>query len=954
MITTNNGHTFLSGDGEMKDLIRNKDWSNSILGAIDTWPQSLKVTLSIVLNSRFPMFLWWGPELICFYNDAYRPSLGKEGKHPNIIGQKGEEAWSDIWPIINPLLQQVVDGHGATWSENKLIPFYRNGKIEDGYWTFSYSPIYDELENIAGIMTICQETTENIASFKKLEDSNNRYINNIIQTPTAMCILRGENHVVEIANEPMLQLWGKEAIEVMNKPIFDGLPEARNQGLEDLLDNVYQSGEKFEAYEHAVQLPRNGKIETIYIDFVYDALKEADGTISGIVAIAIDVTTQVIARSKIVQNEERLSLVLEASELGTWELNFKNKDVIYSQRYLEILGGYDHYIKLTHEQLLQHLDPEEDSVRIIAHKNALITGHLFYEAKQIWIDKSVHWMEVKGKVFFDESGKPDKMIGTIRDITDYKKHQQELEESEQKFRLLANSMPQQVWTSDTDGNLNYFNQSVYDFSGLSKDLLTELGWVEIVHPNDLEENKKIWTECIATGKDFLFEHRFKRHDGEYRWQLSHAIPQRDENGKIQMWVGTSTDIQDQKNFTNELEKQVKERTKELRLINESLEKSEERYHLMVEEIQDYAILYLDPNGIVENWNIGAQKLKGYKAEEIIGKSFSVFYTQSDQKLNVPQSLLAVARDSGKAIQEGWRIRKNGTLFWANVVITAVRNKKKELIGFSKVTHDLTDKKQADDRLKIKGLELQQKNIELENMNKELQSFAYISSHDLQEPLRKIQTFASQIMDNESDNLSDSGKDKFKRMQSAAHRMQTLINDLLAYSKTNIQDIKFERTNLALIIAEVKEDLQDEIDHKKAVINSQKVCSEIFVDIIPFQFRQLLYNLLSNSIKFSRADVPLEINIKCIIDKGHTFNNSTLSLEDNYCHLEITDNGIGFEQEYVQKIFEVFQRLHGKNEYVGTGIGLAIVKKIVDNHKGIITARGEQNKGATFEIFIPIF
>jgi PAS domain S-box-containing protein len=953
MSTTNNDYYFLAGNGEMANLIRAKDWSKSPLGTPATWPQSLRTTLSIVLNSKFPMFLWWGSELSCFYNDAYRPSLGNKGKHPTILGQKGQEAWPEIWPIIHPLLQGVLSGKGATWSENQLIPFYRNGTIEDIYWTFSHSPVYDESGSIAGVMTICQETTEIVTSFKKLEENNSRYINNIMQTPTAMCILRGENHIVEIANKPMLQLWGTTAEKVMNKPIFEGLPEAKNQGFENLLNTVYVTGEKFVANERPVELPRNGKIETVYVDFVYDALKETDGTISGVVAIATEVTEKIEARKKIEQNEERLNVIIEASELGTWELNLKTREPKYSQRYLEIIGGYTENIELTHEQLLKHLYPDDIPARNIAFKNALATGNLCYESRIIWLNGSIHWMEGKGTVFYDSEGVPDKMIGTIRDITDEKKHQQELEESEQKFRLLANSMPQQVWTSDIEGNLNYFNQSVYDFSGLTQEETNQGGWLRIVHPDDVEENVKIWNESIKTGKDFLFEHRFRRNDGEYRWQLSRAIPQIDENGKIQMWVGTSTDIQDQKNFANELEKQVKERTKELILINESLEKSEERYHLMVEEIQDYAILYLDPNGIVKNWNVGAQKIKGYKAEEIIGENFSVFYAESDRNNNLPQKLLEIAKHKGKAKQEGWRIRKNGTFFWANVVITAIHNKQKKLIGFSKITHDLTERKKAADKLNLNALELQQKNIELEKMNNELQSFAYISSHDLQEPLRKIQIFATQIIEKESQNLSDAGKDKFKRMQNAAQRMQALINDLLTYSKTNIQERKFEKTNLSLIIQEVKEDLKEEIEQKKAAILTDKVCDDINVAIIPFQFRQLLYNLLGNSIKFSRQDVSLQIEIKCKIAKGNILNNPILLLDGDYCHLEISDNGIGFEQEYGQKIFEVFQRLHGKNEYVGTGIGLAIVKKIIDNHNGIITAKGEQNKGATFEIFIPI-
>lgn len=1213
MSTTNNGQYFLQGSGEMGERIRAADWSKTPLGDPENWPKSLQTIVSVVLNNPFGMYIAWGKEYTQIYNDGYRPILGNT-KHPTALGISTRETFSEVWHIIGSMFDGVMEGNPIGFPDF-MLPLDRNGDgfIENCYFDFAYSPIYMDNGEVGGVLVTVIETTSKKTAQDELKESNSRYLNHIMQAPVAMCIFRGKNHVVEIANEHMLQLWGKNAEDVLNKPIFEGLPETKDQGLELLIDTVFTTGEKFIANERLVQLPRNGKIETRYINFVYDALKEIDGSISGIITIALDVTEQVISRSKIEesqhkvraivenapfaiavyvgqdmivelanetiiniwgkgndvigksfkdvlpeldnqlvfeqiktvletgksfhtkntpldlvvdgklgtyyfnysltplydsndviygvmntgvdltdlnlankkieeadrrfrntvkqapvgitilrgpeyvvemaneaylklvdreessfigrplfdslpevketvipllddvfntgnpyhgnevpipiirfgkmkvnyfdflyyplkeidgkisgiivtvtevsekvearkiteQNEERLKIIVEASELGTWELNVKTKELVYSKRYLEIIGGYKEYTDLTHEQLIQHLYVEDLPIRDKAYNEALISGSIYYEARILWIDGSIHWVEAKGKVFYDSENRPEKLLGTARDITKLKKQQQELEESEQKFRLLASSMPQHIWTSDTEGNLNYFNQSVYDYSGLTPEQIDKDGWIQIVHPDDVEENRKLWMNAIATGQDFLFEHRFRRYDGQYRWQLSRAIPQIDENGKIQMWVGTSTDIEDQKIFTNELEKQVKERTKELSLINDSLEKSEERYHLMVEEIQDYAILYLDQNGIIENWNFGAQKIKGYKAEEIIGKSFSIFYIKSDQTDNLPQKLLTIAKEKGRARHEGWRIRKNGTIFWANVSITAIRNKNKELIGFSKVTHDLTEMKKADDKLKMNGLELQQKNTELEKMNKELQSFAYISSHDLQEPLRKIQTFASQIMDKESQNLSDSGKDKFKRMQNAAQRMQALINDLLAYSKTNIQEVKFENTNLLLIIEEVKEDLKEELQQKNAVIKSNEVCDEINVAVIPFQFRQLLYNLLSNSIKFSRSEIPLGIKIKCIIAKGHMLNNSLLLPERDYCHLEISDNGIGFEQEYGEKIFEVFQRLHGKNEYVGTGIGLAIVKKIVDNHNGIISARGEHNKGATFEVFIPV-
>lgn len=262
-------------------------------------------------------------------------------------------------------------------------------------------------------------------------------------------------------------------------------------------------------------------------------------------------------------------------------------------------------------------------------------------------------------------------------------------------------------------------------------------------------------------------------------------------------------------------------------------------------------------------------------------------------------------------------------------------------------------------LRVANESLQQKNQELANMNKELESFAYISSHDLQEPLRKIQTFASRILEKEHAVLSDKGKDYFHIMQDSARRMQTLIHDLIAYSRVNITERKFEKTDLNSIIEDVKTDLKETIEEKQAVIEIHELCE---ANINIFQFRQMMYNLIGNSLKFSRREKPPHIIIKSEIYKSSKLQNEEpalptgqagkLSPEKNYCHITISDNGIGFEPQYKDKIFEVFQRLYSKDEYSGTGIGLSIVKRIVENHNGIITASGELNKGATFDIYIP--
>ncbi|MEO6404530.1 MAG: PAS domain S-box protein [Ferruginibacter sp.] len=385
-------------------------------------------------------------------------------------------------------------------------------------------------------------------------------------------------------------------------------------------------------------------------------------------------------------------------------------------------------------------------------------------------------------------------------------------------------------------------------------------------------------------------------------------------------------------------------------IIEELRSSEDRYHRMVEEVQDYAIILLDANGVIQNWNKGAERIKGYKAGEIIGKSFTAFYTDEDRKNNLPMQLLDMAKKEGKALHEGWRVKKEGKLFWGSISLTALHDNENKLIGFSKVTRDLTLQKIANDNQQKQAYILIEKNRMLEKLNKELQSFAYVASHDLQEPLRKIQFFSNLIVQKETEHLSDTGKDHFRRMQEAAKRMQTLIEDLLSFSRTNDGEKIFVKTDLKKIVDEVIYEMREAINEKSAKI----IISDIMeVEVVPFQFRQLIQNLLSNSLKFSKQDDTVVIKITAEEVIGAESVDITLKHDIKYCKLTIADNGIGFEEQYNQRIFELFQRLHGKHEYKGTGIGLAICKKIVENHNGFIMAKSEPASGASFVIYLPL-
>ncbi len=254
------------------------------------------------------------------------------------------------------------------------------------------------------------------------------------------------------------------------------------------------------------------------------------------------------------------------------------------------------------------------------------------------------------------------------------------------------------------------------------------------------------------------------------------------------------------------------------------------------------------------------------------------------------------------------------------------------------------------KIEERTVELKKAIEELRETNKELEAFTYISSHDLQEPLRKIQTFAGLVLEKENQNLSDKGKTYFNAMQGAAKRMQKLIEDLLAFSRLNTSERTFETVDLGIIVEEVLANFNDVIKEKEANIELQDLCE---ADVIVFQFRQLMHNLISNALKFSKPGVKPVIKIQSSIVNGSELKAKKLSPDQNYCHISVADNGIGFDNKFSEKIFEVFQKLHSKDEYPGTGIGLATVQKIVSHHHGAIFVDSTLNKGTTFDIYIPI-
>ncbi|HZI53624.1 MAG TPA: ATP-binding protein, partial [Chitinophagaceae bacterium] len=371
----------------------------------------------------------------------------------------------------------------------------------------------------------------------------------------------------------------------------------------------------------------------------------------------------------------------------------------------------------------------------------------------------------------------------------------------------------------------------------------------------------------------------------------------------------------------------------------TLQSADYAYRVLIEEFQEGAINVTE-EGLILYTNSYFLQLVKLTYDKVIGASiFDFIDRDSQQKFN----LLFQQSRSGKSKGE---IYLKDDKIPVYISLTSLQPK---LSTVGIIISDLTEKKKNEKLIFEYQKDLESKNKQLLGINSELASFAYIASHDLQEPLRKIQTFCSRLLEKEYNNMSESGKSNFSRMQIAAKRMQTLIQDLLIYSRTNTAERNFEHINLREIVEEVKEDLREELQQKNATIVVAKMCH---LNVIRFQFHQLLTNLINNSLKFSSSERLPQIEIKSEIAEGIKLKNDKLSPDLKYCHITFSDNGIGFEEQYSEKIFDLFHRLHTKPEYQGTGIGLAIVKKIVDNHNGIISAEGKENIGATFNIYIP--
>jgi PAS domain S-box-containing protein len=357
-------------------------------------------------------------------------------------------------------------------------------------------------------------------------------------------------------------------------------------------------------------------------------------------------------------------------------------------------------------------------------------------------------------------------------------------------------------------------------------------------------------------------------------------------------------------------------------VAEVAARSEEALGLLIDGVRDYAILRLDPEGNVESWNKGAERIEGYRAAEIVGNHFSTFYTREDIERGHPQHELEVAARDGRYEDEGWRVRKDGSRFWANVVITALRTDDGELRGYAKVTRDMTARKQAEE--------------EMRRSNEELERYAYVASHDLSEPLRAIGGFADLLRRRYAERLGDEGEGFVEAITDGVVRMKALIDDLLSFSRLGSSARDPETVALEGVVEEAVRGLASAIADVGGQVGVEGELPVVLGQ--RSQLAQLLQNLIGNGLKFAAYKPPVVVI-------------SAVRSGDEWL-LSVRDNGIGVADEDRERIFEVFERLHGRDDFGGTGVGLAICRKVVELHGGRIWVDDSPDGGADFRFTLP--
>ena len=644
------------------------------------------------------------------------------------------------------------------------------------------------------------------------------------------------------------------------------------------------------------------------------------------------------------EREEQVESAFQAARVGTWKWDFATGEISWGPQMKRLYGlAPDADVKHIDQFFTKMLHPDDkDAVSSALQTCIERRAALNTEFRIFHPDGSIHWLGARGAVLTGPSGEPTGMLGMNMDVTARRQAEDALRESEQQFATLADAIPQLAWMANPDGHLFWYNRRWYEYTNTTPVQMEGWGWQSVHDPVELPAVLARWRACIASGAPFEMEFPLLGGDGQFRWFLTLVTPVLDCNGKVVRWFGTNTDVT------------------ESRQARESLRQSERELRLLANAMPHMAWT-ATPDGVGDFYNQRCCDYLGLTLEQIRERDWLDSLHPDDRKRC--QERMALAFDRAQEYELEYRLARasDGQYRWHLGRGVPIFNSEGEVLRWVGTCTDIDDYKTAQDRIlrfneeleervRRRTTELQSANRELqifsrklEHSNGELQDFASVASHDLQEPLRKVQVFGDRLKQGYASALDQQGLDYLDRMLKAAKRMQALIQDLLSFSRITSQAHPLLPVDLNRVAAEVLCDLEVQIAETHGVVDVGELP---VLDADRGQMRQLLQNLIGNGLKFRKKDERPMLRI-------YAEPCGTGESGNGYCRLFVADRGIGFNEKYLDRIFTVFQRLHGRAEYEGTGVGLAICRKIAQRHGGEITAKSAPGKGATFIVKLPL-
>lgn len=788
-------------------------------------------------------------------------------------------------------------------------------------------PVKNEKQHINAILWIEHDLSKEMESAKQLKEQA-RLLETIFNAALEGIIVlkalrNNEGAMVDyevVVDNAVTQKWNGQSI--VGKKCVEDFPSFKKSGL-------------FEAYNKVIETNEPLDTELFYESERFNnwfRIKAVKLSGDELVVTAEDITERKKAEEEIKKNLTILQNTEQLAQIGSWEYEIASGQFNWSEGMYRMFG-LPQQMRVRPEVYLNHAAEHDRSIAKRIINNIQKQHQPFEEIMMIKREGENRLLKIKGSVVVDEKGKLQKVVGVDLDITDIKKAEEKLKESQHWLEQTAKASPDSISIYDLQKKQPiYLNDCLSKWMGVSNDDLLQMGIekrLKLVHPDDrlnlLHHNEK--TAAANNGDTITLEYRIQTNEGKTIWLRNRSKPfLRDASGKVTHILSILQNVTDEVNLREEL----KRRTQYAEAIIDA----------SIDRIAVY-----DKERRIIAWNRRSEEITGKKKQNVLGQKLFDVFPEIAQDEELLKAHLDALEGSYVSVPARKRIYTN--IYYEHFLVP-LKDERNGVYAIVSIMHDVSVLVQRNNELSELNQSLEQKNAELEQKNEEITNFAFVASHDMKEPLRKIHTFSDWLMEQERAALSSKGKNLIEKMNAAVHRMEILIEDILALTKIHSDTHKEDNVNLNEILKQVFNDMFEQIVQTQTGVHAGEL------PVIKGNANQIFYlfkNLISNAIKFQKpGNVPL-IKITAELISGGELN--FLHPEEKYAKISFIDNGFGFDQRYAKKIFQVFQRLHGRHEFEGTGIGLAICKKIMENHKGMITVESEPGKGSVFNCYFPL-